>query len=112
MTHPMDRIRAALPPEYVDHYRGQPWRVSWARVAVLSATALALAAAFAGAAFAQPVQPTVTVYVHVCAADGKCKTVTFPAVACVAGGQAALAALLAESGMTIRAFRCEVGEAA
>ena len=58
------------------------------------------------------VQPTATVYVHVCAADGKCKTVSFPAVACVAGGQAALAALLAESGMTIRAFRCEVGEQA
>jgi hypothetical protein len=86
--------------------------VAWPIGISLLALALAAAVFAAKVAKAQPVQPTATVYVHVCAADGKCKTVTFPAVACIAGGQAALAALLAESGMTIRAFRCEVGEAA
>jgi hypothetical protein len=49
-THPLDRIRAAIGE---DHYRAQPYRVSWARVAVLSALALALAAAVASTAFAQ-----------------------------------------------------------
>jgi hypothetical protein len=61
----------------------------------------------------QEAQPEpATVYVHVCDADQKCKTITFPAAACVAGGQALFASLLAESGWTVRAFHCEVGEQA
>jgi hypothetical protein len=44
----VDRIRAALPPEYVDHYRGEPWQVSWPKVAA-ALVALALVAAVCSA---------------------------------------------------------------
>lgn len=78
----------------------------------LSLLALALAAAFASAAFAQPVEPEHTLVIHACR-KGECKTISFPVPNCTAGGQAWVIAWQANNPMhTLRAWKCLDGEVA